>query len=74
MKKRKSCIRFDEYTWKLLNQLSTKACCSTSVIVRSMVIREINKLINKSTDKIDETNVSGRYSTIDELIEELQRY
>lgn len=41
-------VRFDERSWMLLNELSNITGANISVIVRSMVNREIEGLIDKS--------------------------
>lgn len=45
--KRRS-IRFDERTWMLLTELSEKTGASISVIIRSMVIRSMREIVDKS--------------------------
>lgn len=46
--KKRISVRFDERSWMLLNELSSITGVNISVIVRSMVSREIEGLIDKS--------------------------
>lgn len=52
--KRRS-IRFDERTWMLLTELSEKTGANISVIIRSMIIRGMDEIIDESGNiKINE--------------------
>lgn len=53
--KRKS-IRFDDRTWMLLNELSRKTGANISVIIRSMVIRGLDKI----TDENGNLKINGQ--------------
>lgn len=51
-------VRFDERTWMLLNELSKKTGVSISVIIRGMVIRGMDEIMDDSGNfKIDEKPV-----------------
>ncbi|MDR1556807.1 MAG: hypothetical protein LBS88_07250 [Tannerellaceae bacterium] len=50
-------VRFDERTWMLLKELSEKTGSSMSVIVRSMVMRNIDAWLDKAGRF--KTNVNG---------------
>ncbi|MGJ1015449.1 hypothetical protein K6V25_15950 [Bacteroides salyersiae] len=51
-------VRFDERTWMLLNELSKKTGASISVIIRGMVIRGMDEIMDDSGNfKIDEKPV-----------------
>ena len=51
-------VRFDERTWMLLNELSNKTGASISVIIRGMVIRGMDEIMDDSGNfKIDEKPV-----------------
>lgn len=55
--KRRS-VRFDERTWMLLNELSEKTGASISVIIRSILMRGLNDIIDESGNlKIDERQI-----------------
>nr|DAY10913.1 MAG TPA: SeqA protein N-terminal domain [Caudoviricetes sp.] len=55
--KRRS-VRFDERTWMLLNELSKKTGASISVVIRGMVIRGMDELMDDSGNfKINEKPV-----------------
>lgn len=55
--KRRS-VRFDERTWMLLNELSEKTGASISVIIRSILKRGLNDIIDESGNlKIDERQI-----------------
>ncbi|GFZ38972.1 hypothetical protein [Bacteroides nordii] len=48
-------VRFDERTWMLLNELSKKTGASISVIIRGMVIRGMDEIMDDSGNfKINE--------------------
>lgn len=48
-------IRFDERTWMLLKELSDKTGSKVSVIIRGMVTRSIDALLDEAGNfKIDE--------------------
>lgn len=49
--KRRS-IRFDERTWMLLIELSEKTGASISVIIRSMIIRGLDSIVDESGNLI----------------------
>ncbi|WP_291580921.1 hypothetical protein [Bacteroides sp.] len=52
--KRRS-VRFDERTWMLLNELSKKTGASISVVIRGMVIRGMDEIMDDSGNfKINE--------------------
>lgn len=48
MKRKIKSIRFDDRTWMLLQELSQKTQTSISVIVRSMVSHNIERLLDKA--------------------------
>ena len=48
MNKKTKSIRFDERTWMLLTELSKKTSKSISVIVRSMVMHNIEQWLDKA--------------------------
>ncbi|MBT9871982.1 hypothetical protein GPL06_03955 [Bacteroides salyersiae] len=51
-------VRFDERTWMLLNELSKKTGASISVIIRGMVIRGMDEIMDDSGNfKINEKPV-----------------
>ena len=51
-------VRFDERTWMLLNELSKKTGASISVIIRGMVIRGMDEIMDDTGNfKIDEKPV-----------------
>ncbi len=55
--KRRS-VRFDERTWMILTELSTKTGASISVIIRSMIMRGLDGIIDESGNlKIDEKQI-----------------
>lgn len=55
--KRRS-VRFDERTWMILTELSTKTGASISVIIRSMIMRGLDEIIDESGNlKIDEKQI-----------------
>lgn len=55
--KRRS-IRFDERTWMLLNELSSKTGASISVVVRSIIINGLNSITDESGNlKINEKQI-----------------
>lgn len=55
--KRRS-VRFDERTWMLLNELSKKTGASISVVIRGMVIRGMDEIMDDSGNfKINEKPV-----------------
>lgn len=55
--KRRS-VRFDERTWMILTELSTKTGASISVIIRSMIMRGLDGIIYESGNlKIDEKQI-----------------
>ena len=48
-------VRFDERTWMLLSELSKKTGASISVIIRGMVIRGMDEIMDDSGNfKINE--------------------
>lgn len=52
--KRRS-IRFDERTWMLLNELSKTTGASISVIIRGILMRGLNEVVDESGNlKINE--------------------
>lgn len=55
--KRRS-VRFDERTWMILTELSAKTGASISVIIRSMIMRGLDEIIDESGNlKIDEKQI-----------------
>lgn len=48
MGNKKRSIRFDERTWMLLNELSDKTNSNISIVVRSLVKKGLNELIDDS--------------------------
>lgn len=55
--KRRS-VRFDERTWMLLIELSEKTGSSISVIIRSMIIRGLDSILDESGNiKINEKQI-----------------
>lgn len=55
--KRRS-VRFDERTWMILTELSAKTGASISVIIRSMIMRGLDGIIDESGNlKIDEKQI-----------------
>ncbi|WP_042372624.1 hypothetical protein [Bacteroides neonati] len=48
MGNKKRSIRFDERTWMLLNELSDKTDSNISIVVRSLVKKGLNELIDDS--------------------------
>ena len=45
--KRRS-IRFDERTWMLLNELSNDTGASVSVVIRTIIMRGLNDIMDES--------------------------
>lgn len=51
-------VRFDERTWMILTELSAKTGASISVIIRSMIMRGLDEIIDESGNlKIDEKQI-----------------
>ena len=54
-------IRFDERTWMLLKELSDKTGSKVSVIIRGMVTRSIDALLDEAGNfKIDENKTKEK--------------
>lgn len=54
-------IRFDERTWMLLKELSDKTGSKVSVIIRGMVTRSIETLLDEAGNfKIDENKTKEK--------------
>lgn len=54
-------IRFDERTWMLLKELSDKTGSKVSVIIRGMVTRSIEALLDEAGNfKIDENKTKEK--------------
>lgn len=54
-------IRFDERTWMLLKELSDKTGSKVSVIIRGMVTRNIEALLDEAGNfKIDENKTKEK--------------
>ena len=61
MRKKRITVRFDDRTMMLLNELSDMTKTNTSVIVREMVHRNIEDLIDKAGNwKIKDENTKKR--------------
>lgn len=61
MRKKRITVRFDDRTMMLLNELSDMTKTNTSVIVRGMVHRNIEDLIDKAGNwKINDENTKKR--------------
>lgn len=55
--KRRS-VRFDERTWMLLNEISSKTGAKISVIIRSLVLKGIDEITDESGNlKLNEKQV-----------------
>lgn len=58
MGNKRQSVRFDERTWMILTELSTKTGASISVIIRSMIMRGLDGIIDESGNlKIDEKQI-----------------
>lgn len=58
MKKRRISIRFDDRTLMLLEELSNKTSAKVSVVVRSLVMKGINDIMDDTGNlKLDEKQV-----------------
>lgn len=47
MGNKKRSIRFDERTWMILNELAEKTDANISIVVRGLVTKGLNSLIDK---------------------------
>lgn len=47
MGSKKRSIRFDERTWMILNELAEKTDANISIVVRGLVTKGLNSLIDK---------------------------
>ena len=61
MERTRRSIRFDERTWMLLKELSDKTGSKVSVIIRGMVTRSIEALLDEAGNfKIDENKTKEK--------------